>query len=248
MAEVKKSDSLYEALKKVQANVMVAKQSATNPFHKNKYSTLKDVWQACRDELNKANLVVSQYTSVKETGLIMNTDLISLSGEKVHSELPLILTKDDMQQLGSAITYARRYGLATVVGVISDEDDDGNVASAPAKSNSQSLNQSAPPRKAPVDAGTKRKQQDAETQRDKEKTRMTGKQLQTMYATLKQKGIDQKEQADKAIAKLALVEDLGKVSEADADKLITELKAMDKDSLDVLVDMASESGGSEPAE
>jgi hypothetical protein len=57
------------------------------------------------------------------------TRLMHSSGQWIEDGgVPLILSKDDMQGLGSALTYSRRYGLMSMVGV-APEDDDGNAAS-----------------------------------------------------------------------------------------------------------------------
>ena len=58
------------------------------------------------------------------------TSLIHVSGEKFQSVVYLVLDRQNMQGLGSAITYARRYGLLGLVG-LAPEDDDGNAASQP---------------------------------------------------------------------------------------------------------------------
>ena len=62
--------------------------------------------------------------------LIVETILIHESGQWVQSELCLPLAKADPQGVGSAMTYGRRYGLAAIVGIVADADDDGNAASA----------------------------------------------------------------------------------------------------------------------
>jgi hypothetical protein len=63
------------------------------------------------------------------------TTLAHLSGQWIRSYLPIINEKNNIQGLGSAITYNRRYALSAIVGIISDEDDDGNSASTPGKNN-----------------------------------------------------------------------------------------------------------------
>ncbi len=52
--------------------------------------------------------------------------------EQIRGRMPLMLDKPTSQALGSAITYARRYSLASVLGLTPDEDDDGAEASKPA--------------------------------------------------------------------------------------------------------------------
>jgi hypothetical protein len=58
--------------------------------------------------------------------------LLHVSGEELRSRVPLIIGKPDMQGFGSAVTYARRYGLMAMAG-IAPEDDDGNAAAASPK-------------------------------------------------------------------------------------------------------------------
>ena len=62
-----------------------------------------------------------------EAGYYVETVLTLASGEFIASKLHIVPTKDDPQGLGSAITYARRYGLAAVAGIAPD-DDDGEAA------------------------------------------------------------------------------------------------------------------------
>ena len=61
--------------------------------------------------------------------VIVETILAHESGQWIQSELCMPLAKNDPQGVGSAITYGRRYGLAAIVGIVADDDDDGNAAS-----------------------------------------------------------------------------------------------------------------------
>ena len=61
-------------------------------------------------------------------GLLLRTTLLHTSGQFVSSAVPLAYNPASMQSLGSAITYARRYALAALVGVVTEADDDGNAA------------------------------------------------------------------------------------------------------------------------
>jgi hypothetical protein len=56
-----------------------------------------------------------------------------VSGESIEYAQPLFLQGMDMQKFGAAITYARRYGWASALGIASDDDDDGTHASASPK-------------------------------------------------------------------------------------------------------------------
>jgi hypothetical protein len=59
--------------------------------------------------------------------------LLHKSGQMLQATLPMPAAKQDAQGLGSAATYARRYQLMAMAGVVGDEDDDGNAAVASVK-------------------------------------------------------------------------------------------------------------------
>ena len=124
------SDNIYTALLKVQATPMVAKKKETakaGSFNY-KYADLDEVWQSCREALTKNGIVVVQ----AQQGNALETQLVHPESDtKIVSITPLINQKGDMQGLGSAITYARRYAVVTMAGVVTD-DDDGQAASTPA--------------------------------------------------------------------------------------------------------------------
>lgn len=124
-----KIDLLAAALCKAQAEIKGAEKDGTNPHYKSDYSTLEAVIKACRDALAKQGLSVSQILDHNERGAALITRLIHTSGQWIQGSCPLILgQRQDMQALGSAITYARRYSLAAIVGVVAEEDDDAEGA------------------------------------------------------------------------------------------------------------------------
>lgn len=120
--------ALATALVKAQATIEGAKKDSTNPHFKNKYADLGSTWDACRDALHANGFSVVQYGTVTEAGAALVTKLLHESGESIEGLTPLLNSKGDMQGLGSAWTYARRYGLAAMIGVC-PEDDDANAAS-----------------------------------------------------------------------------------------------------------------------
>jgi hypothetical protein len=121
-------DLLAKALIKVQREMKGAIKDSTNPFFKSKYADLESVWDACRDLLTKNDLCIVQTTGVDERmDICLNTHLIHASGQWIRGVLPICPKSNDPQGVGSAITYARRYGLAAIVGVI-QVDDDGEKA------------------------------------------------------------------------------------------------------------------------
>lgn len=116
------------ALASAQAKMGKALKSANNPHFKSKYADLASVVDACMPALNEAGIAVIQPTTDYEGGRYVETVLIhGESGETLSCRVPLIVAKNDMQGYGSAVTYARRYGLMSMSG-IAPEDDDGNAA------------------------------------------------------------------------------------------------------------------------
>ena len=123
--------SLAQALAHAQFAIEGAKKNAQNPHLKNKYADLGSVWDAVREPLSCNGLAVVQLPMPSEPGTLrLRTQLLHKSGEWLASELVMPVAKQDPQGYGSALTYARRYALAAMLGV-TQEDDDGQAASGP---------------------------------------------------------------------------------------------------------------------
>ena len=115
------------ALAKAQASMRHAKKDATNPFFKSRYADLPATLEACREALTAHELAVIQPVTADGPKVIVTTVLAHSSGEWIASDLAVLAKDAGAQAIGSAITYARRYGLASTVGVAAD-DDDGEAA------------------------------------------------------------------------------------------------------------------------
>ena len=121
--------TIAAALASAQMEMGKALKSAQNPHFKSKYADLASVVDACMPALNAHGIAVIQPTIDSEDGRFVETILVhGESGEMLNCRVPLIVGKNDMQGYGSAVTYARRYGLMCMAG-IAPEDDDGNAAS-----------------------------------------------------------------------------------------------------------------------
>lgn len=121
---------IYTALVKAQSEIKNAVKDSVNPHFKNRYADLESVWDAVRDALHKNGLAVLQLTDIDASGApVLLTRVIHTSGEHIEGRYPLVC-KDmtDAQKLGSSTSYARRYALSAMLGVI-QSDDDGNAAS-----------------------------------------------------------------------------------------------------------------------
>ena len=120
-------NELAKALSATQAEISGAHKDSTNPHFKSKYADLESVWDAARVPLTKNGLSVAQTVHKEGDQIVLRTTLMHVSGQYLSGDVPLILVKNDMQGLGAAITYARRFGLSAMVGV-SPTDDDGETA------------------------------------------------------------------------------------------------------------------------
>jgi hypothetical protein len=132
---VKASESIVNlapAMVSAQAEIAAASKDGKNPAFKSRYATLTAAVDASRPALAKYGLCVLQFPTTLDHAVSVVTRLLHKSGEWIEEELTLPVAKFDPQGVGSAITYARRYGYCALVGVVADEDDDGNAASKPA--------------------------------------------------------------------------------------------------------------------
>lgn len=119
--------SIAAALAAAQGEMGKALKESNNPHFRSKYADLGNVMDACMPALSKNGIALIQPTGEDETGRYVETVLLHTSGESLRCRVPLIVQKNDMQGYGSAVTYARRYGLMAMAG-IAPEDDDGNAA------------------------------------------------------------------------------------------------------------------------
>ena len=122
-----KIDKLAGSLAKAQSEMGGVAKGKTNPFYKSSYADINSCIEACMPALNKHGLSISQGNRFcANTGYYITTMLLHESGQWLKSEIRIPLTnKKDAQEIGSACTYGRRYGLTSMVG-LAQVDDDGN--------------------------------------------------------------------------------------------------------------------------
>ena len=183
-----KSDSitnLVKALTTFQGKMTAVKKDSTNPFYKSKYASLDTIWETIRKPLSDNGLSVAQTMNLIEDKSVLDTTLYHTSGEWISGTQLVNPVKNDPQGLGSAITYARRYSLSAILGLVSDDDDDANVATKP---ESKPKVESKPVEK-PVEAPKAEPKLASEAQ------------VKKIYASVKEKGIT----ADQAKAYLKSV-------------------------------------------
>jgi hypothetical protein len=138
-AEIK---NLADALGKFQKDVENVKKDATNPFFKSKYASLENIIDTVRPPLAKHGLSFSQFPD----GAGLTTILMHSSGEWIQATSSMAAKDQTPQGQGSAITYLRRYALSSVLGLATEDDDDGNAASkAPVASKTAPTAAAKPP-------------------------------------------------------------------------------------------------------
>ena len=120
-------------MNKAQAVMSGAKKSAANPFFKSKYANLEEVIACIKEPFESNGLSFMQFPITEDDRAGVETIVMHESGEWISGSFMLKCSKTDPQGMASAITYARRYGIQSIAGIPS-EDDDGNAASqAPKK-------------------------------------------------------------------------------------------------------------------
>lgn len=124
------SDEINEiaaALAKAQGEIEDASKTGLNPAFRSKYADMAAVRAVIREPLAKNNLAVTQFPSTNSEEVTVQTMLVHTSGQYMSCSLTMPCVKWDAHGIGSAITYARRYGLMSILCIASD-DDDGNAA------------------------------------------------------------------------------------------------------------------------
>lgn len=145
------------ALVAAQGEIKAVAKDSINPHFKNRYASLDALTDYARPVLAKHGLALVQGAAVPETheghlvGMVIETTLIHSSGEWISTAIPIPVDKPSAQGAGSGVSYGRRYGLAALLALTTDEDDDGETASnyAPAKASAPAP---APARTAPASA------------------------------------------------------------------------------------------------
>ena len=127
---MRQSDSIIElatALSKAQGQIDDATKTGINPAFRSKYADLAAVRAVIRDPLASNDLAVVQLPRSVDGAVEVETMIIHKSGEFIAETLRMPVNKWDAHGIGSGITYGRRYGLMSMLGLAAD-DDDGNGA------------------------------------------------------------------------------------------------------------------------
>lgn len=115
------------AMAKAQGAMKGALKDSANPFFKSKYADLASVWSDCRQPLAENEIAVFQMPTADGKKVSVTTLLAHSSDQWLENELTMESKDPSPQGIGSAISYARRYALASMTGVY-QTDDDGEQA------------------------------------------------------------------------------------------------------------------------
>lgn len=119
---------IYKKLLEFQKLGISIKKNSVNPHFKNEYADLNEVLDKVKKPLNDLGIVIVQIPTPEG----LKTILTDTEDETAVESLVPFINPTDMQKLGGAITYAKRYSLVAML-ALEDEDDDGNKASTKAE-------------------------------------------------------------------------------------------------------------------
>lgn len=129
-------NKLAAALTKFQANLPEIALDSENPHFRSKFASLPNITRIVLPKLAELGIAFVASPQVMDDGtFVMAASLIHESGERESASFPIVAT--DPQKIGSAVSYFRRYALASLTGIVADADDDGNGASLPTQAERQ---------------------------------------------------------------------------------------------------------------
>jgi hypothetical protein len=198
---------LAAALVAAQAEMPPVEPNATNPHFGSKFVSLDHLIAKTRPVLNKHGLAILQKPTQVDGQPALETTLIHKNGETVTETMPLILAGPDMQKLGAALTYARRYAWAALLGIAAETDDDGNQASTGTRSTAAPAPTPPPP--------------ESEFASDAQV-----KNIWRLMTKAEKAGVATKDQLREQMGSSNGTEDPAELSKAQASKVITDLKEL----------------------
>lgn len=128
------NNELFKSLVKAQLEISPPGKDKKNPHFKSDYCSLDSIYAACRIPLAQNGLSLSHTVEMMGERYFLKTILYHTSGENISNLTPMFIDKLTSQGYQSANTYARRSAITSLLGLPTEEDDDGNEAT-----NQQSL-------------------------------------------------------------------------------------------------------------
>ena len=109
---------------KIDLDAKVTVKTKTGGSYQFEYATLQNIMRKTLPVLTKHGLAVSQTFD----GSHLKTTLMHKSGQSINSTIPVDVSTGTMQEIGSRISYMRRYQLSPLLGIVAEADDDANIA------------------------------------------------------------------------------------------------------------------------
>lgn len=126
-----KAQGEFDKIEKTREVVVKTKSGGQYTF---KYAPLENVREGTQKHLSKNEIAVTQImcrsNATTGLGIVLKTMLIHSTGEWIAAIVDIPKSQDNKpQDIGSALTYLRRYSLSAILNVATEDDDDGNLAS-----------------------------------------------------------------------------------------------------------------------
>lgn len=128
MSDTNPQAALFAALAKAQSEMKNAPLNKVNPHFKSRYADLAAIRDTVTPALAKYDLCVFQSQIMIDGQPVNVTTIAHKDGGMIQSETPICSDTSKPQPYGSALTYARRYGLAALCNISAEDDDDANTA------------------------------------------------------------------------------------------------------------------------
>tara|TARA_B100001093_G_scaffold498303_1_gene546261 strand:+ start:320 stop:769 length:450 start_codon:yes stop_codon:yes gene_type:complete len=125
------NNNWFTDFKSLQEEIDSPSKDSTNPHFGNKYASFDSCLTTIKPALHKNNFVLVQSNNRDDLGDYTETKFLHETGKELTTKVYLVLDKQNMQGMGSAITYAKRYGILTLAGIEPEvkDDDDANKSS-----------------------------------------------------------------------------------------------------------------------
>lgn len=151
------TDAIVSSLIAVQSQLDNPERDATASGGKFEYdyTTLDNLVDLVEPVLNESGIFMSQTNDLNDGKAVLVTTLMHTSGQFIRSETLMMIPERDPQEFGSAMTYARRYALSSILGLASETDDDANRTSSSGSSSSSSSDSSKDWEADPITDGQK---------------------------------------------------------------------------------------------
>lgn len=186
-----KTSSIVEKLAEAQKRMKNPKLDKVNPRFRSGYASLASILECVRPALNEQGLFFTQSVSIEKEGrAVVTTKVKDGCTTETLDKRPIRITGDP-QKDASAETYAKRYAICTVFGIVGDEDDDGNAAEGGSRNQHQQAQQQ-PAQQAKSEQRLGQIAESVEFPSGEEERRAAEKRLRGMFVEGKQAGFDLK--------------------------------------------------------